>query len=74
MSLMPERGESSLVTYEVQYLLPFRDLHFTYLADQKEVMISGLTKTNQGHQWRVGRGEGNPPPQILAIDAPAYTR
>ena len=67
MSLKPKGDESGLVAAEVQYLLPFRELHFTYLVDLKEVVISGLTKTNQGHQWWGGRG-GNctHPPQILA--------
>ena len=43
---MPEGCELSPVAAKVPYLLPFRGLHFIYLAHLKEVAISGLTTTN----------------------------
>ena len=45
VSLMPEEQQLSPVA-EVHYLLPFRKLHFTYLADLKDDEISGLSKPN----------------------------
>jgi hypothetical protein len=45
--LMPEHPWSSSVA-EVYYLLPFRELHFIYLVDLKEVAIKFWSNLPQG--------------------------